>query len=1220
MKYRDVVSFEPIESIVQLREADEISKAEKLVETFVISDRIADSLLNVAMPHLRFDQPGDNKGLMIVGNYGTGKSHLMSVISSILEHETVLDKVQNSRVKDEFKTVAGRFKVLRTEIGSTTMSLRDILVNTIEGYLESLGVEYVFPQMEQVTNNKDCLMEMMSEFQNKYPQKGFLVVVDELLDFLRTRNEKELILDLNFLREIGEVCKLTRFRFIAGVQESLFDSPRFQFVAESLRRVKDRFEQVRIAREDVAYVVANRLLKKDDRQKALIRKHLEKFTGLYEKMAENIERFVELFPVHPAYLDVFERVYIAEKREVLKTLSYTIKGLIDSDIPDDDTGLISFDIYWKFILDNPSLRSIPEVREVVEKSERLEGIIETSFVSPIYKPTAVKIIHALSVYRLATGDIRNPIGLTAKDLRDGLCIYIPNMPVKSDEFLLTNIETVLQDIIKTVSGQFISYNKENGQYYLDLEKNIDYEAEIRKRADVLDEDRLNYYYYEMLTKVLETGQTLFKGFRIWDYEVPWKGKNAYRQGWLFFGAPNERCTAQPPRDFYLYFLKPFGGQDFGDQQREDEVFFVLADRSEEFVEYLKMYAGAKEMASISSGESKRIYIKKADEEYGRKLAKWIGEHITTSYQVTYKGVTKRFSELLRGAKGYGEDVRELVNTVASNCLSVYFDELYSQYPTFPVVVHSKNREQYAKAAIDWIATNKKTELGAKILDALELLDGNTLNPSNSKYARYITRELGRRARGHVVNRKELIENIEGIDYLKEYRLEPEWVAVILTALVYSGDITLALYGGNYDASNIEELAKKPLEDIMDFKHIAMPKGFPLKEAKALCELLGLPPGLFDNEKSRENAVVQLQEKIKEIIGETVELLYRVADGVESFGVQLISVAERDRYKKELDSLKSFLESLQVYNTPGKMKNLKYTVSDIQSYGKAISLMGKVKDIIDFKRDMDPIAGYISAAEHVMLDQHPWKEEYMRFKQGLLANGISDKMKVISRMKVLRDKYIDEYIKLHQKMRLDAKDDERKKRLMADWRLQNLNKLKEIPLMQKAQLEEYQNRLGSLKTCYSLTKEDLNKNQICPYCHMKPSEEVKLAPAYGQLDVLEDKLEEMYRGWTDTLLENLEDPTVKGNIELLGSQVKERIEKFIRERELPREIDGEFIKGLKQALEGLIGVNISLTELEITLLDKGGPCTVDQLRLRFERFIESKVKGKDLSKVRIILEE
>lgn len=65
-------------------------------------------------------------------------------------------------------------------------------------------------------------------------------------------NQVEIVLVLGFLREVGAICRWIKFRFMARVQEALFDSPQLQFVADSLRRVKDRFEQMRIAREDVA--------------------------------------------------------------------------------------------------------------------------------------------------------------------------------------------------------------------------------------------------------------------------------------------------------------------------------------------------------------------------------------------------------------------------------------------------------------------------------------------------------------------------------------------------------------------------------------------------------------------------------------------------------------------------------------------------------------------------------------------------------------------------------------------------------------------------------------------------------------------------------------------------------------------------------------------------------------------------------------------------------
>ena len=72
MKYGDLIKFEAIETIVQLCKADDSKTAEKLVSTYVISEEMAEKLTGVVLPQLQFDKPADNKGVFIVGNYGTG--------------------------------------------------------------------------------------------------------------------------------------------------------------------------------------------------------------------------------------------------------------------------------------------------------------------------------------------------------------------------------------------------------------------------------------------------------------------------------------------------------------------------------------------------------------------------------------------------------------------------------------------------------------------------------------------------------------------------------------------------------------------------------------------------------------------------------------------------------------------------------------------------------------------------------------------------------------------------------------------------------------------------------------------------------------------------------------------------------------------------------------------------------------------------------------------
>jgi hypothetical protein len=171
MKYSELIQFEPIETVVQLREADKASEARRLVETFVISDRMAELLGDLIFPQLQFSNSGDNKGLLVVGNYGTGKSHLMAAISAVAENNDLVEAVTNAAVRARAVGIAGRFRVIRAEIGSTTMSLRDIVCSVLEDGLSNLGVSFEFPSTADRHENKSSLEEMMAAFEATHPRK-----------------------------------------------------------------------------------------------------------------------------------------------------------------------------------------------------------------------------------------------------------------------------------------------------------------------------------------------------------------------------------------------------------------------------------------------------------------------------------------------------------------------------------------------------------------------------------------------------------------------------------------------------------------------------------------------------------------------------------------------------------------------------------------------------------------------------------------------------------------------------------------------------------------------------------------------------------------------------------------------------------------------------------------------------------------------------------------
>lgn len=404
MKYSELISFNPIEDVIQLTTSNDADKARSYVKSYVMSDTMAESMKAAVIDQLQMDEVVDNHGVLIVGNYGTGKSHLMSVISAISNDADNLQYLQNQKFAEAMKPIAGKFEVLRIEIGGVTMSLREILFGFIQEDFDNRGINYEVPDFSTVKDNKQLIKDMMTAFQNKYPDKGYLIVVDEFLSYLTSRNEREIVLDLEFFRALGEMCSKSKLRVIFGVQEKIFENPKFSFVSDTLMHVKDRFTQLVITKEATSFVVSERILKKTPAQKARIRQHLEKFCNLYTGMSSKLEEFVDLFPIHPSYIDVFNKVYLIENRHILKNISLTIKDIFNTNVPEDAPGVTSFDNYWPAIKGNGLLKSDPTINRVLTASGQLEEIVNRAFPKPAYKPMAIQIIYNICVSDVQIGD------------------------------------------------------------------------------------------------------------------------------------------------------------------------------------------------------------------------------------------------------------------------------------------------------------------------------------------------------------------------------------------------------------------------------------------------------------------------------------------------------------------------------------------------------------------------------------------------------------------------------------------------------------------------------------------------------------------------------------------------------------------------------------------------------------------------------------------------
>ena len=1234
MNYRELLQFEPIESIIKLTDANVEDRAKQMLESYVISDRMAEQLSDEIIEHLQFDRPIENKGLFIVGNYGTGKSHLMSVISTLAERKNVSKFITNKKVAEKAREIEGKFKVIRIEIGSVQTSLRSILINSFELHLNEWGIQFEFPPDDQITNNKESLERMMGMFNETYPDHGLLLVVDELLDYLRGRKEQELTLDLGFLREIGETSSKTRLRFMAGIQEMLYGNPRFNYVADSLQRIHQRFVQVSIVREDIAFVVSERLLKKTDEQKAYIREHLRQFTKLYHRLNEDLENYVNLFPIHPSYLIAFEGVNTVEKRVALQTISAEIKQIIDQEVPNIHPGLVSYDSYWTYIESNSTNKSDQNIREVISKHKTLYRAVEQSFPEAKkrnYQQMALKIINALAVHRLTTDDLHDKVGLTPENLRDDLFL----MPALGAEFLLedddpsdflkTSIEAALKEVQKTVSYQYISSNETNGQYYLDLKKDIDVDSLIQVQAETIEDDKLDRYYFDLLQNTLELDEnTYINNVKIWRYDFVWEANHVSREGYLFFGAPNERSTAQPERDFYIYMLRPYNRVAFKDEQKPDEVFFEYNRSDVEFDQLLRLYAAAQDLAISASSSTKKLYTTKID-SYRRRLNKTLSENFNQTFEITYQGKKATIADIglfIHSAP----TAKNTIDTAAESFLTDWFSKKYPEYPSFGRIESGLTRynlPEYVKKALLMIK-GEPSKMGHDFLSGLVLLDDKQqLTLERSGYISWLQELLDQRSNGQVINYDELIftQRIKGIDdirYTTKFRLEPELLVVLLGAMLQSGRLEISIEDKTYNAMNFNDWLKLDIRQQSTFNYVKKPVGLPTGVIKELASLYDI--GLPNYEEDTLNRFIRkLITSTLDHLKTILEISQVLKNGLQVASHTILSSDEIKEYQLALQNHKDFIETLHRYDTRAKLNNLRFSEQEVADQKKFLNKLSNIQQIIHESTRLRSLVDYLQVAQSIDGELSTWNQEVdlaLLHLVKLLKTNQSTSL-IESHLLKLKQDYITNYMNQHAKTRLNLTENSLKNSLLSDDRLIILESLAQrISLFQTSQLEDWKNRLHTLKTCLHLSEDKLQNNPLCE-CKFRLN-----AAEYLNKDVLarsKDQLKSIYENWIDQLINTLSSEEIQSSITLLNPQQRKKIEGFITLKELSSPIDITLLQIISDLLSGIEKIEISFDDLE-EMMAYGSPLTIEEIREQFERLLKNKVGKQATQHVRMLLKK
>lgn len=1219
MKYQELINFEPIKEVVKFSRTDEVDYQKDLVKTFVFSKAYTENLIPLICRNLDYTHPGEKFGIQVVGNYGTGKSHLMSLVSLVAEDASLLDLVNGGAPRQELSAIAGKYKVLRFELGNT-QNLWSVMTFKLETWLDAQGVHFSFAD-HQRRSFAEQLQLMMAAYEEKFPDHGFLVVIDEMLAYLKSRSEAtKLNEDLMVLQAMGQSCDNTKFRIIFGVQELIYQSPEFQFASEMLQKVGDRYKSIIITKDDVSFVVKNRLLRKDVHQKTSIRKHLQHFVHLFKDMHSRLEEYVELFPVHPSYFENFQKIRKGKsQREILKTLSAHFERMLTQSVPGNNPGLITYDQYWLDIANSPDLMSDPDMRKIKEVVDIIYDKIDSYFTGPRANkiPVARKIANACAI-KILQAELNKNNGANAEHLIDDICY---TDPVADDrEFLRDTIDATAQNVITATSGQYFDKDAENGEYYIRVEGGVNFDQRIKDYAAQMSDSQKDDAFFDFLEKNLPLDYNTYRtGFKIWEHTIEWKTHRTYRDGYIFFGNPNEKSTTHPQQHFYLYFMPIFDDRKKIFNHEPDEIYFVMDGLSNSFRDAVSLYGAAKSLEATADTSQKTIYRQKID-ELNKKARQIFDKEYIQQTQVDYKG--KRTPLAGYSLPPSGSSKEQLFSEVASQVFGPWFEEETPDYPKFTTLLQpiaKTNFERRVKQALQKIIQPEQANTdGEAVLSGLGLWVPGQLDYSHSIYAKSILRQLGDKGPGKVLNRDEILEcRYANTDLWvsRDYQLEAELEFLVLATLAALGELEITLSSGNsLNSTNLNELRNFKREDAFNFHHVKKPKGLNLAALKAVFAALDLPD--MSSYLREENTFVKLHTAAERISEKAVTFKAKIANGLNCRNVPVIPEWEAGKMRTQFDRMAGFCDKLRTYTSEARLKNFQFSREDVEKIFAEKHLLKEVEQKITLAKNFEEAINYLVQCTQYLPPSAELKIEIDETVNQLatVLNEADDRKidQYEAQLKNFKDRYANYYLEKYTEYRISTREETEKQALLNAPEKKICDILKEADFLSTAPYQRWLEQLRSLKVAdETVTKEALLHTPYHDFNPLNYLDQPKIS-----VRELKTELEEVYEVWLRVLREALEDPTIRNNMDAITPEEQALLSAF---QEGTLDLDEHSALRLRNTLnslyQGLDKIELSAEALKTTF---NKPLTPEEAIEAFKAYIDQVSRGKDRDKIRIIL--
>ena len=847
-KIKDLVTFQEIKDVIDIdSDVDTIEAKKNIVSEYIISEGVKGHLIDIAK---NLSNP-IHKSIQVIGGYGAGKSHMLAWLVSLLENHELVSEIRDPEVKSEYEKALNRnFAVVQFELQPGASSLIDYFFDRVEQQLEEKhGIKIPKIDTTKPRDYKTEIKTIVEKVKENDPTFGFVVIIDEISDFLKQKSQTQKETDNQFLRILGQVSQSTDFLFIGSMQETVFSSEKYIDDSESFGRVSERFEVITFSREDIKSVISKRVLKKTLSQYAEIDKLLTEYKQTFPPINSNPDEYIEIFPIHPYVIKLFTELHYFQKRGVIQFTMERVRDILDKEFP----VFITYDNVFDEINSKHTLRNLDEVRPVIEVIDTLHTKID--LVDERFREDARKIVKALAVlnlYGIATNDTNN--GATPEELANQLLITSSSKMKNTDRIII-----ILDKIRDATSGQFIG-KSDNNYYYLNLEEGPDFDVVISRKAKnlpegMVDEELLNLIRYTDLIDVEDAESYT----RIFKDSCEWGDKKSFRLGHFIFDDGTE-YVKNGNLDFNLVVRSPYNSSPKISSSKDTAILHLPYD--EEMDALLKNLAATHLL--IKENYSRRVMQKKRDELVAATKEKVLSAFLNS--EIDLDGNKKRIKSVISRQP---DTIDEFFHNIKGDLFNEQFSTEYPKYPKFLNRISYDNIKGEVDSTLSELIQKGEKSLfssAKNILSALDLIDidGN-IDITTSVYAKVILDELEKN-KGKNVKIDDLVNKLAA----KPFGMDKEMILLIISVLTYNGMLILKKKGGGIVvASDLRDVLKKGVGEYRDIPYATLETEFPVEAVSRLFRALELNPGLVSNSKDRTKAVQEFRTKaldIKENLG------------------------------------------------------------------------------------------------------------------------------------------------------------------------------------------------------------------------------------------------------------------------------------------------------------------------------------------------------------------